>query len=583
MKHRRIISIALTLTLLASCILPFNTFADEKILSDIEVVNNQGGSNYKGQPFNGDSITVTAIYDDGSSAQISEDEYDIANYNSDAVGKVEMTVSYGGFSKDVVVDIKDTDFLYPIGKEVSLSVMSGKNSVASWRSSNEAVVKITGTRKTWVSSQDQYKQTVSIKVLKAGFSILSCTANDGTVVGEATISVRKSIEKFSIPTELYAVEGATYNLEAAITPVDAAEQRVSWSSSDMDIATVNRQGEVTALQTGDTVITASSWDGKHTADCVVHVIERGNMSFEDVIFVNGDNVRIYGHNRYSTSIKAADELKKGLGISKFENIIIADGDNYADALAGSYLAKVKNAPILVIGDRESNWKPAVDYVKKNLKDDGTVYLLGGTGAVPQVVEDALTNQNVKRLAGSNRWLTNIAILEETGVEDSDILVCSGMSFPDSLSASAVGKPILLVDKKLFESQQEYLGNIEGKRFCLIGGTGAVSETVDTALQEYGETVRIAGDDRYETSRAVAETFFGCEDGHRAITFACGNNFPDGLSGGPLAMALNAPLILVNEKNTYWAEDYVDAQHCIHSLTMGGPALISDKAVNKIMS
>ena len=239
-----------------------------------------------------------------------------------------------------MIDITDTDFLYPIGKEVSLSVMSGTDAVAFWKSSDENVFEITDTKSTWAADKLEYKQTVDIKTLNSGVAVLTCSTSDGRLVGEAVISVSKPVEELSVTEEIYAITGQQYELDAVIDPADADEQRVSWSSSDIDTAQVSRQGVVTAKKAGDAIISASSWDGKHTAQCIVHVIEPDSLKPEDIIFAQSNNVRIYGDNRYKTSIEAADELKKGWGISKFDNIIVAGGNNYADALSGLSLIHI---------------------------------------------------------------------------------------------------------------------------------------------------------------------------------------------------------------------------------------------------
>ena len=59
------------------------------------------------------------------------------------------------------------------------------------------------------------------------------------------------------------------------------------------------------------------------------------------------SARIFGNSRYETSFGIANEYKSVLGAEKFESVIIASGVNFPDALAGSYLAAVKNAPILI--------------------------------------------------------------------------------------------------------------------------------------------------------------------------------------------------------------------------------------------
>ena len=117
------------------------------------------------------------------------------------------------------------------------------------------------------------------------------------------------------------------------------------------------------------------------------------------IFGSESMVRIAGSNRYATSTAAADALKQSLGVDKFENIIIASGADYPDALAGSYLAKVKNAPVMLVGKDAETESDVKQYISKNLKKGGTVYLLGGTGVVTSRFEKSLGDLKVERLGG----------------------------------------------------------------------------------------------------------------------------------------------------------------------------------------
>lgn len=197
-------------------------------------------------------------------------------------------------------------------------------------------------------------------------------------------------------------------------------------------------------------------------------------------------------------------------------------------------------------------------------------------------EDMLTGYDVKRLGGDNRYVTNLSILEEAGAYGQDIVVCSGMSYADSLSASAAGRPVLLVnDRGLYDEQKEYLDTIGVKKYYIIGGTAAVNDMTAAQINTYGPVMRVAGGNRYETSAAVAMQFSGIDA--RAVMLVYGDNFPDGLSGGALAMAMDAPLLLVNDINTLYAGNYVDKAQVGRSTTLGGPLLISDEAVGKIMN
>ena len=58
--------------------------------------------------------------------------------------------------------------------------------------------------------------------------------------------------------------------------------------------------------------------------------------------------RIAGDDRYQTSLRIGRELKKVMKGRNFNAVVVANGDNYADALSGAYLAKVKNAPLILV-------------------------------------------------------------------------------------------------------------------------------------------------------------------------------------------------------------------------------------------
>ena len=316
--------------------------------------------------------------------------------------------------------------------------------------------------------------------------------------------------------------------------------------------------------------------------CMVLSLLPGN-----VLAAGDDDVtRLAGDDRFRTAVLAADRMKAELGVSKFDTILVASGTNFADALSGSYLAAVKQAPILLTctaefhaGLAETSNAMVAAYIRDNLGADGTVYILGGEKAVDASLEEALQGYEVKRLAGGNRYATNIAILEEAGTAGKQILVCNGDSFADSLSASAVGLPILLVNGAwgIFDVQKPFLKQCSGD-LCIIGGAAAVDESMEAQLSAYGKTTRVGGSNRFETSVAVAEAFFRSPD---AVALAYGLNFPDGLCGGALASAMGAPLILTMDGFETAAADYVQKNGIRKGVVLGGNGLIADETVEKI--
>ena len=293
-----------------------------------------------------------------------------------------------------------------------------------------------------------------------------------------------------------------------------------------------------------------------------------------------DPIRLAGPDRYETAIKIADAYKKELGKDKFNTIVVANGDNYPDALSGAYLAKVKNAPLLLVN--EHNKDRTIKYIEDSLKPGRStiVYLLGGTNAIPDDVRLRIKKSfNVKRLAGNDRFATNLAILKEAKVDNEELVICSGYGFADSISASATGRPILLVGDGLTEEQLSYLNSIRTKNYAIAGGLKSVNATIEASLNNLGSSKRIFGEDRYKTSIAIARYFF---KNPRIAILSYGNDFPDGLCGGILADRRGGPLLLIDEDNIEYSRQYVKDNSIKESIILGGNRLISDATASYIV-
>jgi putative cell wall-binding protein len=163
-----------------------------------------------------------------------------------------------------------------------------------------------------------------------------------------------------------------------------------------------------------------------------------------------------------------------------------------------------------------------------------------------------------------------------------MLVCTGSNFADSLSGSATGMPILMVNNalgRLTENQKAFLAGFEGS-YCVIGGEGAVSANLESQLAAYGAVRRLAGSDRFETSVLVAQIFF---EAPTSVVLAYAGNFPDGLCGGVLANAIGAPLILTMTHRDTLAASYARGMEINRGVVLGGDSLIADSTVRWIFS
>lgn len=303
---------------------------------------------------------------------------------------------------------------------------------------------------------------------------------------------------------------------------------------------------------------------------------------DTVIPYEEENDRIYGETRYETATKIADQLKKEQAVEKFNNIIIASGTGYADALSGTYLAKVKDAPILLVNSKSTeSMKKVAEYVNDNLAKDGTVYILGGKAAISDTFKSYLKmdSAHIKRLGGATRYETNLLILKEAGVTGGEILVCTGNNFADSLSASAVGRPILLTNNKaLSTAQKTFLKGMKDAKYFIIGGENAISYDMADSIRDFGGTERISGETRYETSIKIAKKFI---DSPKSMVLAYGKDFPDGLAGGMLALNMDAPLILITDNYKDSAVDYAKDNNITSGKVLGGTIRISEAVAKEV--
>ena len=104
---------------------------------------------------------------------------------------------------------------------------------------------------------------------------ITVTTEDGGKT--ATCAVTVSAAKVSVTsvklnkTDIQMTEDDSLELIATITPSNADNKNVTWSSSDNNVAKVDANGKVTAVAYGKATITVTTADGKKTATCIVTV------------------------------------------------------------------------------------------------------------------------------------------------------------------------------------------------------------------------------------------------------------------------------------------------------------------------
>ena len=125
-------------------------------------------------------------------------------------------------------------------------------------------------------------------------------------------------------------EGETLQLTADVKPSYADNKNLTWKSSDEKVATVDKNGKVTAVANGTVTITATSEDGKHTATATITV----KIAPEKLI-VTADKktlTKIGDSLQITAKVEPDNAYKKLIWKSSDEKVAIVDSDGKVTAV-----------------------------------------------------------------------------------------------------------------------------------------------------------------------------------------------------------------------------------------------------------
>lgn len=293
-----------------------------------------------------------------------------------------------------------------------------------------------------------------------------------------------------------------------------------------------------------------------------------------------DTQRIWGNDRYDTAI----EISKNGWKDSSEYVILANGENFPDALSAAPLAKKYSAPVLLNYGKSLDIRVENEIKRLNAKK---VFIIGGKAVVPNSIENKLSEMGitVTRLYGQDRYETSVKVAEQLDFKG-EIAIAAGENFPDAMSMAPVAAqksiPILLTPmNKLPSSVANYIKDKTINKTYVIGGNDVVGDSIYNSLSN---TERIYGDSRYDTNIAVLKKFEKELD-FSQIYLANGENFPDALAGSVLAAKNSSAVILISDYAGQSTKDFVSSK--INSTSkiniLGGTAVISDKLINNITS
>ena len=200
-------------------------------------------------------------------------------------------------------------------------------------------------------------------------------------------------------------------------------------------------------------------------------------------YTDGPVVRIGGVDRFATAAQIANEF----ATPPVSRVFIANGLNYADALAASAVGARDGSPILLATPTSL---PQATRNALAALDPAQIVIVGGTGAVSAGVANALRAYGpVTRVSGADRYATAVAISQRffpnpPGAER--VYIATGTNFPDALAGGVAaglnGAPLLLVPRNGVPANvMAEITRLGATQIRVLGGTGAVSSAIEAQL------------------------------------------------------------------------------------------------------
>lgn len=228
-------------------------------------------------------------------------------------GNIEIISGIVFLKDDVVGDVtyKSTDTIKHINSLDKINTFTLKKGSVKQTANNEWYIEnyLNG-KKIYLSNSKTYKVTEIIKELKIDTSFAESSGVPLELYLHANYSkVSSSTKKIAVTgikinnTSTTIPVGSSETLNAVITPSNATDKKVTWTSKDSTIATVDSNGKVTGIKSGTTTITAKSSNGKK-ATCKVKVITNSTHNVIIKFSANGG----FLSDPYSKSISIKNDL-----------------------------------------------------------------------------------------------------------------------------------------------------------------------------------------------------------------------------------------------------------------------------------
>ncbi len=257
---------------------------------------------------------------------------------------------------------------------------------------------------TWTSSDSTIATIDSngkVTAKKDGRVTIKATSNNNkTASAEITVNKKtvdvKQIEINSNVTSMYV--GDVITLSAVVTPENATNKKVNWSSSDTSVATVDSYGKVTALKSGSVKITVKSASNSSVSTSKTIAVNVKNVAVNKLTTKTTSYTLKYGKTyQWNVSVEPSNATNKQIVYSSSNtNIATVDANGKITAKntkgKATITAKSKennsikvSIEITVIADPLVN---AANYKKVNYSNFKWKYYYTGKGPIGEFYSKA---------------------------------------------------------------------------------------------------------------------------------------------------------------------------------------------------
>lgn len=335
---------------LNSISIPKNLQLKEQSSSTLNVTFNPSNATNKKVTWKSSNPNVATVDSSGNVKAKAPGTATITVISSDGGKVATCNVEVTALSKKLTgISLNKTELSMELDTEETLTVIFNpeyaENKNIKWSSSNTKIAKVSNGK---------------ITPVKPGKVEIKAVSEDGNYEAVCQVTILSPpIEsiKFAQTKQSVAL-GSIVTLKTISTPTDTAINNPIWTSSDETVATI-KDGVLTALKLGTTVITISNEDGSIKAETTITVVKK--VASDLSIKVKGYDLK-FDPEKYEYSLLIGSETSLDFDINVDSSDVTISGNK-----------NLKNDSVITITIK-GNKKPYVITIKK--KESYTIYFIG---------------------------------------------------------------------------------------------------------------------------------------------------------------------------------------------------------------